>query len=832
MSLNNLANGLFAYFQQLGRLEDLEKVIVHHCEALSLRPARHPDRSVSLFNLAAAFVTRFHQLRRMEDLEEGIVHYREALSLRPSGHPKRPKTLSNLANALTTRFSQLGRMEDLEEVILHHHDTLSLHPFGHSDRPSSLISYGNSLLLRFDRLRRMEDLEVAIKHYSEALSLHPLGHAHRSMSLNNLANALFSRFRLLGTVEDLEVVIVHHREALSLRFSGHPNRSMSLNNLANALVARFEQSERMQDIEEAIAHYRNALSLLPSGHLEPSLCLSLLSDALLARYAHHHDINDLEEMFTLLEASVNHRSSSGVSRLQTALKWATLAHLYQHRTTIHAYSQSFILLNYCITMFPGIESRQNFLADIVSKLPASDAAAYAISVDQLETAIELLEQGRTLLWSKMFSYRHPLADLREVDCSLATQFETLSTQLEQLALSFSSQTNAEESSVMVDNMIKTQRRLTEEWEEVVEKIRKLGGTLANFLRASPFTALQTAAVEGPIIIVNISIYRSDAIILQSSGPPILVPLPEASPQYLTSLTAELLDAKCSHSAPHLVEVLQKLWNTIVSPVRDQLVVLQVAKGTRVWWCPTSTASGLPLHAARLVPAAPGPKIFSDIYVSSYTPTLSALIRARSGVASSSTIPKVLVMGQPGDNSETGALCYVREEMHRIHSFGDFVNVLADSQANRFNVLSHLHDHNWIHFACHGYQSDQPFDSYFQLYNGEHLKVIDLAQAKLPNAEFAFLSACHTAADSEGTPDEVVHLAAAMQFCGFRSVVGTLWSISDAAGPDIAEEFYKYMFRNPDKADFSDAATALNITARKLRRKISPFDWVCLIHIGA
>jgi CHAT domain-containing protein len=192
------------------------------------------------------------------------------------------------------------------------------------------------------------------------------------------------------------------------------------------------------------------------------------------------------------------------------------------------------------------------------------------------------------------------------------------------------------------------------------------------------------------------------------------------------------------------------------------------------------------------------------------------------------------MGQPGDNSETDALYYVREEMRRVHSFGDFVDVLADSQANRLNVLSHLPDHNWIHFACHGYQAHQPFDSFFQLYNGEHLTVIDLAQAKLPSAEFAFLSACHTAAaaDSEGTPDEVVHLAAAMQFCGFRSVVGTLSSISDAAGPDIAEEFYKYMFRNADAADFRDAAKALNVAARKLRRNITPFDWVCLIHIGA
>ena len=36
----------------------------------------------------------------------------------------------------------------------------------------------------------------------------------------------------------------------------------------------------------------------------------------------------------------------------------------------------------------------------------------------------------------------------------------------------------------------------------------------------------------------------------------------------------------------------------------------------------------------------------------------------------------------------------------------------------------------------------------------------------------------------GTPDEVVHFAAAMQFCGFRSVVGTLWAMEDIDGCDI------------------------------------------------
>jgi hypothetical protein len=42
--------------------------------------------------------------------------------------------------------------------------------------------------------------------------------------------------------------------------------------------------------------------------------------------------------------------------------------------------------------------------------------------------------------------------------------------------------------------------------------------------------------------------------------------------------------------------------------------------------------------------------------------------------------------------------------------------------------------------------------------------------ELKNPEFAHLSACHTTVGDEESPDEVIHLASAMQFVGFRSVL--------------------------------------------------------------
>ncbi|KAG1818136.1 CHAT domain-containing protein [Suillus subaureus] len=56
--------------------------------------------------------------------------------------------------------------------------------------------------------------------------------------------------------------------------------------------------------------------------------------------------------------------------------------------------------------------------------------------------------------------------------------------------------------------------------------------------------------------------------------------------------------------------------------------------------------------------------------------------------------------------------------------------------------------------------------------------------------FAFLSACETAVGVPGTPDEVIHLAAGLQFAGIKSIVGSLWKVNDSTVQRLVEAFYK------------------------------------------
>jgi CHAT domain-containing protein len=82
--------------------------------------------------------------------------------------------------------------------------------------------------------------------------------------------------------------------------------------------------------------------------------------------------------------------------------------------------------------------------------------------------------------------------------------------------------------------------------------------------------------------------------------------------------------------------------------------------------------------------------------------------------------------------------------------------------------------NIVHVACHGSQNTvNALSSGYCLSDG-NLSVSRLMDLDLNDAFFAFLSACETAKGDEKHPDQTIHLAAAMLFVGFRSVVATMW----------------------------------------------------------
>jgi CHAT domain-containing protein len=151
------------------------------------------------------------------------------------------------------------------------------------------------------------------------------------------------------------------------------------------------------------------------------------------------------------------------------------------------------------------------------------------------------------------------------------------------------------------------------------------------------------------------------------------------------------------------------------------------------------------------------------------------------------------------------------------------------------VVERLKGASCAHFACHGHQDQTggALQSALFVHDGP-LRLSRIASCRLPNADFAFLSACHSASGLDHLPDEAMHIAAGMQVAGFRSVIATMWAIGDGTGPVVAENVYGHLLRNgPDGFDSTEAAFGLNTGVQLLRKakKYPTEEWMPFIHIG-
>lgn len=224
----------------------------------------------------------------------------------------------------------------------------------------------------------------------------------------------------------------------------------------------------------------------------------------------------------------------------------------------------------------------------------------------------------------------------------------------------------------------------------------------------------------------------------------------------------------------------------------------------------------------------------DSVVSSYTPTLEALLKPAPQADPSGRDPEVLVVSQP-DTPGHSPISGTEEEAVRVLSmFPRSTKVLNSAQGTVAAVLESMKTHSWVHLACHGLQnSTDPTRSAFSLYDGK-LTLSSLMTKSLPHADLAFLSACQTASGDQELPEEAVHLAAAMLSVGYESVIGTMWSIGDAHAPVVAVKFYEAMKDQVTAGGKLQPAYALHEATQHLRKTIGVnklLDWVPFVHFG-
>ncbi|KAG0699415.1 CHAT domain-containing protein [Suillus ampliporus] len=806
---------------------------------LELCPLGHQRRPRALDGLSWALSTRFRERGSIDDIDESIQLRRDAVSLCPEDPAY---YLNNLAFSINLRFNHQDKSHDLDEAISLHEEALLLRPVGHASRDTSLGNLGNTLRTRFEYHGDINDINRAISLSREALTLSPPGHPCRDTVLNNLALALTTRHDKLPASEDLNEAIDLCRESLRLKQHDHPRRHITLHNLSAALCSRFTEARKNEDVEEAIDLCQQSLAALPSLHPDRYFSFMYLQEAYLSRYQVQRNDTDLSLAVENFRSATRHPTQGFPHRIMQAYNWTFNAEQHGDESALEAYATFFELLDTHLATRPSTTSRREAAtAFSYARMVPVNAASCAIYYDDLPHAVELVEQGRGQQWSLASRPRTPLEDLESADPNLAHTFLELSTRVSNAAQGCAAITDR----AAADRAAVEYRRITTRWEAAVTEIRSIQG-FSRFLLPPSYEELQAAASHGPVIILIASIYSCGAIIVPTSGEPHHVPFPSVALADLEMLKNNFareikLAGRMDPTEPRkdLRVLLRKIWDEIMLPIVDVLQHdLKLRRRSRIWLCPTAVFTSIPLHAAhpfRTKEDRSGQEsCLEELYVCSYTPTLSALIRSRQMMKTRAT-PSFIAVGQsqPGAGQGT-VLAAVDSELELVHKLippNVKFTTLSGDDATRAGALDALQRNTWVHLACHGKQDrEQPYNSRFSM-RDEPLMLLDIMENNVPQAEFAFLSACHTAVGDEETPDEVIHLAAGLQFSGFKSVVGTLWGVDDAVAKYVVEAFYGNMFKKKGVVDCTRAASALNYATNTVKTKVPLEQRMVFIHIG-
>jgi CHAT domain-containing protein len=163
----------------------------------------------------------------------------------------------------------------------------------------------------------------------------------------------------------------------------------------------------------------------------------------------------------------------------------------------------------------------------------------------------------------------------------------------------------------------------------------------------------------------------------------------------------------------------------------------------------------------------------DYAISSYTPTLTALIQASRPCSAVQKEPQLLLVAQPSAFGQV-VLPGTKEELDRIqkHTRNLPVLRLVEHTATVENVIKGLKECSWVHFACHGIQEvAHPTESSLLLAGNSRLTLTDIIKLSLIQADFAFLSACQTATGTEELSEEAIHLAVSrVPWCNCNNMV--------------------------------------------------------------
>ncbi|EFY97680.1 TPR domain-containing protein [Metarhizium robertsii ARSEF 23] len=417
-------------------------------------------RSKRLQSLSELLFARFRHTRSMDDLDRTIQLREQALVLTSSTDTDWVVQAHNLGNCYGERFDMNGHIDDLNRSIM-----LLEAAARRQDMQlegDTLCSLAFRLVGRSDRTGSMDDLNSAVAAGERSTNLSVQGH-DRTERITCLAACLSRRFERAGSMKDLDRAVQLLRNAVSLMPTDYPHRGQTLNNLGATLGLKHGMTKSAADLDDAIEATGKALEALPSDH--PLRVLALMKSS-------YHAWTSRERP-SMLRTAVE---------LLPLLSPKSLQHLDKQHELKH---------------FQGLSSR---------------AASAALNANLGPVhALQLLESGRDIISTMTMEVRtdvslleqqHP--DLAKEFCRLRDVFDTP----DGMAGVSGTWSNRNQGNLGSASRMKADRGL----QDVLRKIRLCQG-FERFPLPPTEDEIKAAANPDPIVVINATAHRSDAILI-------------------------------------------------------------------------------------------------------------------------------------------------------------------------------------------------------------------------------------------------------------------------------------------------------------------------------
>jgi tetratricopeptide (TPR) repeat protein len=496
---------LLSRFEDIGHFSDITTAISLLMDTIRDTPDDDSYKPNHLHKLGRALTIRFHRRGQISDIDEAISVLQRAIQARPYKLPDDHVFLLDLGNAFAHRFSYLGVSADIDEAIAIQRRVVAAARQGQRQKANPVASLGCWLLSRFVQTKSGSDVDEAVATLQSALQMVDENDPVKPDILMNLATSLENRSECRNEDPDIEKWIQLLSEAVRISSDGNPAKGGYLNNLGNSHLRRFEYLHSSADIDKAISAYESSLRLIPQDHPAHPATQFNLGKALSFQLDREPNLKALETTISQFSSAALSRYGPPRVRLQAASRWARYAWKYDHASVLQANAAVLDLLPRVAWLGLPLPDRHRELIRAGDLMNA--AAAICIERADYVKAVEWLEQGRSIVWGQLVQLRSPVDELRNADSDLAkrlaNRFEQVTRQL---------QTSGPGITSSHSDSGARHRILVSEWEDIIGEIRTIDG-FHNFLLPKKLEELVISQNMGPIVVLNISTFRCDALIV-------------------------------------------------------------------------------------------------------------------------------------------------------------------------------------------------------------------------------------------------------------------------------------------------------------------------------